>query len=770
MSARSLNLLGVVLFASTLLAGASEAAPPAPATQSITLSDAVYAKPYRVQLSFPASNANPIYPPFTFSIVSGSGALPSCLKLDPETNILSGTPSNACRGTYSFMVVETDLHGNQTQQRYVVHVTDGKTTVAPEPPPAAAQPQPAAAQPSLPAVQPQPASPPPTPPAAQAAVAKPPATPPAPTTPTNSNPVTDKPVENKPGAGDKGGAPAVVNPQATANNAAPAPPVDCTNVAINQQIAAPAFDKTTLDAGNKVAITGTIPAPAASSSTAGANTPDEVRVCVNGAQYGDPVKVDSSKFTGITIATLNNGDAIFAQVVRTSSTSTSESSTPAPEYGQRSSTIVVGACSAVGSSDVLVKPPAVNAPPPGSQTVKINIPLLPKDSQLRVCIDDRQPVIADIDHSGNYSASLDTPIRAGQHVTIQEFTPVASGSPAKYGLPSDPGNASGHLYSGFFGSFIGGAEQSGYSSDNINTNAFVSAFFRSGYFHPEKERAIAIWGRIRLLSAPQQSAPNIISTFTNASGQITQSSLSSVGAVTDYSLGGEYRLWQEDSLNQTTSRISLIAGIGETTPLNTATPSIFNAPAATTAECANFLHENLTLTSGSSLSTPGCIENTAAGAAYKYIAYTQQKRTDFFFKYGAGVRLSRVFPARGSGGSPYADLLDITLGQDQSITGGKTAGMVFRLDGQYALPYGSLSSIYFFGSSSVRLRENQNLTTITLAPATGAPTLPDPTVLVLPTAQPNRDFYRIGVGLNLIDLFSSVFKGPSTTQTTKTTN
>jgi hypothetical protein len=411
----------------------------------------------------------------------------------------------------------------------------------------------------------------------------------------------------------------------------------------------------------------------------------------------------------------------------------------------------------------------VNAPPPGSLIVNGSVPLALKVSQVRVCLDDRQAAIANVNVNGSYRATLDAPIKAGQSVTVQAITKAADGS-LKYGLPSDAGNASGHLYSGFFGSFIGGAEQSGYSSDNIDTNAFVSAFFRSGYFHPEKERAIAIWGRIRLLSAPQQSAPNIISTFTNASGQITQSSLSSVGTVTDYSLGGEYRLWQEDSLNQTTSRISLIAGIGETTPLNTATPSIFNAPAATTAECANFLHENLTLTSGSSLSTPGCIENTAAGAAYKYIAYTQQKRTDFFFKYGAGVRLSRVFPARGSGGSPYADLLDITLGQDQSITGGKTAGMVFRLDGQYALPYGSLSSIYFFGSSSVRLRENQNLTTITLAPATGAPTLPDPTVLVLPTAQPNRDFYRIGVGLNLIDLFSSVFKGPSTTQTTKTTN
>jgi len=92
--------------------------------QTPTLLNAVYGKPYKIQLSFQVSG---VYP-FTFSIVSGSGALPSCLQLSPD-GILSGIPAPACRGTYAFEVVATDNDGAQTMQKYVLHVTDGKTAV-----------------------------------------------------------------------------------------------------------------------------------------------------------------------------------------------------------------------------------------------------------------------------------------------------------------------------------------------------------------------------------------------------------------------------------------------------------------------------------------------------------------------------------------------------------------------------------------------------------------------------------------------------------------
>lgn len=112
---------------------------------STVLQDAVFGKQYKVQLSLPVTG----YAPFTFSIVGG--ALPSCLHFSTQEGIVSGLPSKACAGTYAFVIDVIDEKGNealaqQTLQRFVVHVTDGKTTVATVAAPMpAAGPQPVAA-------------------------------------------------------------------------------------------------------------------------------------------------------------------------------------------------------------------------------------------------------------------------------------------------------------------------------------------------------------------------------------------------------------------------------------------------------------------------------------------------------------------------------------------------------------------------------------------------------------------------------------------------
>jgi hypothetical protein len=106
-------------------------------------------------------------------------------------------------------------------------------------------------------------------------------------------------------------------------------------------------------------------------------------------------------------------------------------------------------------------------------------------------------------------------------------------------------------------------------------------------------------------------------------------------------------------------------------------------------------------------------------------------------------------------------MLDLTLGQDQSVTGGITHGVVFRIDAQYPIPFQALSFLYVYGSSSVRLGGNQNDLSANLATLPSPPTLPNAAILELPTQQPNKDFYRIGVGVNILDVFSSWFKPSS---------
>jgi hypothetical protein len=344
----------------------------------------------------------------------------------------------------------------------------------------------------------------------------------------------------------------------------------------------------------------------------------------------------------------------------------------------------------------------------------------------------------------------------------------------------------GFAYSGLFGSFIAGVEQSGYSSQITNTDFFLSAYIRSGYLplRPNASKpspvALALWGRTRLLSAPQPSTQNIVSVFTDPTGQISQSSFSKVGQVIDYSLGPELRLRQFDRPKLTT-RISLFAGVGATTPLTSdSTTLTYNAPGPNTPECAELVSRYRPDPSrGIAGLYPGpkgatglqttCIINPVTQTPYQFVVFTNQNRSNFLGKYGAGIRINHVYAAKGNG-SPYDGGIDLGIAQDETITGGRFHGAVFKIDGQYPFAYGPLSFIYFFGSASMRLSGNQNFAPLILTVPTGGttPTVPSPNVTVLSTQQPNRDFYRVGIGLNLLDVFGKLKTGPSANATPAT--
>jgi hypothetical protein len=318
---------------------------------------------------------------------------------------------------------------------------------------------------------------------------------------------------------------------------------------------------------------------------------------------------------------------------------------------------------------------------------------------------------------------------------------------------------SGALDNGFYQSYIGGVEQSGYSSEITNTNAFLSAYLRSGYTSSDTAKpGVALWGRVRLLSAPQPSTQNIVSVITDPSGQITQNSLSKVGEVVDYSLGLEVRRWEFTyPTSKESTRISFFAALGETTPLTANTQLLtYTAPGQNTSECAQLTarYAPPLLFPDADPAQKSCIWNPLGKTPYKYIAFTAQDRSNFLFKYGGGIRLTHVYPNLDGGTRKYSGIIDLGLGQDESVTGGNLHGTVFKLDGQVPSPFPGTSLLYFFGSASMRLGGNRIFAPLTLAvPTAGVPTIPDPSVAVLPLQQPTRDFYRFGAGLNMLDLF-----------------
>ena len=140
-------------------------------------------------------------------------------------------------------------------------------------------------------------------------------------------------------------------------------------------------------------------------------------------------------------------------------------------------------------------------------------------------------------------------------------------------------------------------------------------------------------------------------------------------------------------------------------------------------------------------------------------------------KYSAGFRTSYPIPgcdnATDSKCKSADSVLDITFGQDASVTGGKLTGVVFKLDGIFPIPMGGGGSwLYIFGSAYMRLAKNQNYSPLILTTASGV-TVPSSTVIVLPLEQPNRDYYRLGVGLNINQLFCKAFGSGCDTKTSK---
>src|SRR4029077_7583707 len=123
---------------------------------------------------------------------------------------------------------------------------------------------------------------------------------------------------------------------------------------------------------------------------------------------------------------------------------------------------------------------------------------------------------------------------------------------------------------------------------------------------------------------------------------------------------------------------SFIAGLGATTPLSSQdTPITFVAPAPGTFECTELVRRFSSPEYYPSLSLNTATNpTTCLAGGYTNLAFSNQDRSSFLLKYGAGFRTTYPFKfADCNGGkdakcAPADAALDITFGQDASITRG----------------------------------------------------------------------------------------------------
>ncbi len=374
---------------------------------------------------------------------------------------------------------------------------------------------------------------------------------------------------------------------------------------------------------------------------------------------------------------------------------------------------------------------------------------------IQICIDgepDGKPQTIRPDGTFTYTVSQ---LKPGQKVVAQFLS--GSGDSLDFGPPSDEFTVAGTTGGGSSGLskaiLIGGVEEGAYSSLGQNTNPFINAFIEG------PDGRITGWGRVRLLSAPQPSTQGIVSTFTDPTGQLTTQDYSKVGQALDFTVGPRIGL---------SSHWAFIAGFGVTTPLSSQTVAVtYTAPPAGSVECTT-LTNRFTVKNGYApgLTMAPAGSSTCLSGGYTSIAFSNRDRSDFLVKYGAGFRTSNKFDdckdsAPGTTCTPSFGVLDLTVGQDESITRGLLRHFVFKMDGILPIKTGSAAYVYLFGSAYIRLAKNQDLSPLILQSASGV-TIPSPTVIVLPLQIPDRDYYRLGVGLNINQIFCKMFNSTCT--------
>lgn len=141
-----------------------------------------------------------------------------------------------------------------------------------------------------------------------------------------------------------------------------------------------------------------------------------------------------------------------------------------------------------------------------------------------------------------------------------------------------------------------------------------------------------------------------------------------------------------------------------------------------------------------------------------FIAFVSGDRNRFFREYYAGLRLKTYYVSNDDEeelANIYPGVIDITFGQNESVTGGNLHGGVARLDGIYPLPFikGKYAgAIYAFGSALMKLSKPKITAPVILEPADATVKVPGEKVFIQQVPPRDTDHYRLGIGVDLIRL------------------
>jgi len=289
-------------------------------------------------------------------------------------------------------------------------------------------------------------------------------------------------------------------------------------------------------------------------------------------------------------------------------------------------------------------------------------------------------------------------------------------------------------FSGLNKRFIVGFEQVGAASTDSQGRPFFDLFINTPLSESDMRAKASIWGDVRLTSTPEQTKA-IADITSNALDTITGGKLNQIATSFDFTVGPEYRVKDFGHTD-----VSLIAGFGAVSPLSPKqSAQIFQNPDAASSQADAFF------------------KNYPGAKGKQYIGFISPDRDRFLRQYFGGLRfktytydgiqLKDYFPA----------MLDVTVGQSEAVTGGRLHKFVVGIDGFYPLPFKDNDNrkfLYLFGTAKFKAGGTKTITTpFILDTAPSNVLITDPKVFIAEPVQSNRDIFRIGVGVDLIELF-----------------
>jgi len=296
-----------------------------------------------------------------------------------------------------------------------------------------------------------------------------------------------------------------------------------------------------------------------------------------------------------------------------------------------------------------------------------------------------------------------------------------------------------------------GFHQAGASSTESKQNYFFDFFIMRGLGNHEHvyNSRLNVWGNVRIASAPQQvdtGVANFITNFAGTAAQIPVNKLAQSGEFLT-GLGVRMKKWDQGARLRMLEFVTFWGANGSFTDPATEPTKIFKTPKT-----------------GSTHFTP--FQSQFANVTSDYVAFTPPDRERFYRQYGGGIRLTGWELQR-----PYAppSTYMVTLGQDQLVTGGFYRGVVARADVFYPLPIGKEDGkwqfLYLFGTANLRLSKPSNGPVFALEPAGTRAAVPPATTgatvnvydrdVTIVSRPSSRDTYRIGVGIDFVNLFNS---------------